>query len=418
MENIGMKKSLVLGFQHLFAMFGATVLVPILTGLSSSVALLAAGIGTLLFHWVTKRKVPVFLGSSFAFISVIIIAKDLYGMNGVQWGIMSAGVVYMILSALIKSVGVEKIKALFPPIVIGPIIMLIGLNLSGVAIQMASGAFIAGNKPVLSWVIALFTLFVVIMVSILEKGFFKLVPILIGFAAGYILVVILKVTGAYPEIMSFQPIADANWISLGEITFPKLNDWASAIGGISIIAPVALVTFMEHIGDVTTISATVNKDFIKEPGLHRTILGDGIATITAGLIGGPANTTYGENIGVLAITKVYDPKVLRIAAVYAIILGCIGKFGGFLATIPDPVKGGISILLFGMIAAVGLRMVADSELDFAHSRNLIIAALIFVLGLGISATGGIQLTDNINISGLFVAVVVGVIANLILPKEI
>lgn len=420
-------KNIALAVQHLFAMFGATVLVPLLTGLNVSLGLVCAGIGTLVFHLLTKFKVPVFLGSSFAFIPALAAVVASKGQEAAQGGVIAAGLVYVVLSALIYFVGAEKIRSLFPPVVTGAVIIVIGLGLSYVAVNNA-GILNAG-KPVsdggLDWAIALFTLAVVIVCSIWAKGFFKLVPILIGMASGYLLCVILNFCGVYK--MDFAPIANAAWINIPYVTkdfftLPKFD--AAAIIA---IAPIAIVSFMEHMGDITTNGTVVGKDFMKDPGLHRTVLGDGIATLVAGLFGGPANTTYSENTGVLATTKNYNPFILRITAVFAILLGFFGKFGGVLQTIPAPVLGGVGLVLYGMIAAVGIRSLAEANLDFTHSRNLLIVAVILCLGIGISiasyangSTSGIQITvagNTYGISGLFVAVLVGIVLNLILPKD-
>ena len=390
----------LLSIQHLFAMFGATVLVPLITGLNPSLALFSAGVGTLIFHLCTGFKVPVFLGSSFAFLAAITAVIKPEGSIVVsnvplaQGGIIAAGFVYLIFSAIAYFIGAEKIKKVFPPVVTGPVIVVIGINLAGTAITDATGGLGLANgfTPLvaINLAIAAFTLLIVILCSIFAKGFFKLVPILIGIVFGYILCVILSALGLFH--MNFEAILS--------------------------IAPIALVTFMEHIGDITTNSTVVGKDFLKDPGLHRTLLGDGLATMFAGLVGGPSNTTYSENTGVLATTKNYDPRLLRLTAVFAILLGLFGKVGAILQTIPDPVKGGVEVILFGMIAAVGIRSLAESNLDFTHSRNLTIVGLILVFGLGFSNLGGINInfgTYVLNISGLFIAVVVGVLMNLILP---
>ncbi len=408
-------KEFLLGFQHLFAMFGATVLVPALTGLNPLVALFAAGCGTLLFHLVTKGKVPVFLGSSFAFIggvaAVTGIGTDVgatkEGIALAGGGIMCAGALYLILALLAKLVGVEKIKSFFPPIVTGPIIMVIGLSLTPVAIGGASG----------NWWVAAFVVLVIIIVMLFTKGFFKLVPILIGIAAGYVLCIILKVTGG-PDLVNLSIVANADWFSFGAIfsgdffILPKF-EWTA----ITLIAPVAIVTFVEHMGDITTSGNVVGKNFLEDPGLHRTLLGDGLATMFAGFIGAPANTTYSENTGVLAVTKNYNPATLRLAAVFALVLSLVGKFGALIQTIPGPLMGGVSIILFGIIASVGLRTISQSNLDFAHSRNLVIVALILGLGIGISSIGGIVI-GNVTLSGLFIAAVVGIVLNKVLPKNI
>lgn len=416
------RKNTTLGLQHLFAMFGATVLVPALTGLNPAVALFSAGVGTLLFHLITKGKVPVFLGSSFAFIGGIAYAATNYGLAEAGGGIIIAGLIYLIIAALVYFVGVERIRSFVPPIVTGPIIMVIGLMLSPVAMMyvQGSGDFAkTGSDLLLSWLVALFVLVIIVVIMIFTKGFFKLVPILIGIAAGYVLCIILdllKVSGSNP-LINLQPVRDASWFSFKAIadgtffTLPAFN-WSV----IAVIAPIAIVTFMEHIGDITTNGAVVGKDFFKDPGLHRTLAGDGIATMFAGFIGGPANTTYSENTGVLAVTKMYDPVVLRIAACFAIILSMIGKLGAVLQTIPQPVMGGVSIVLFGMIASIGMRTISEANLDFAHSRNLIIVALILVVGIGLG--GGIAISSNLTLSGLFLAALVGIIANKVLPKEL
>lgn len=425
-------KDYLLSIQHLFAMFGATVLVPLLTGLNPSLALFSAGVGTLIFHLCTNFKVPVFLGSSFAFLAAI---SAIVKPDGVvipenvplaQGGIIFAGLIYLIFALLAYFIGAEKIKKVFPPVVTGPVIVVIGINLAGTAINDATGnlGLADGLTPdvALNLGIALFTLFVVIIASIFVKGFFKLVPILIGIACGYLLCVILSFAGVFH--MDYSAIANASWLNIpfqtldgNGVPFMSLPEFA--MGPILSIAPIALVTFMEHIGDVTTNSTVVGKDFLKDPGLHRTLLGDGMATLFAGAIGGPANTTYSENTGVLATTKNYNPRLLRLTAVFAILLGPFGKIGAVLQTIPGPVKGGVEVMLFGMIAAVGIRSLAEANLDFTHSRNLTIVGLILVFGLGFAQLGGINVhfaSFTLNISGLFIAVVVGVLMNAILPN--
>lgn len=424
-------KKVILGVQHLFAMFGATVLVPTLTGLNISVALVCAGIGTLLFHFVTSHKVPVFLGSSFAFITAIQSVcingnEELLAMLGEEnglskviadpryteripfalGGIVIAGLLYCVLSLIVKLVGVERVRSFFPAVVTGPVIVVIGMTLAPTGINMASQ----------NWLVAIIVLAVIIAVSIFCRGFFKLVPILIGLAVGYVVSIIFDATGIFggAPLVNFDYITNASWINpfwdfSGDFfIFPQFE-----LKAILLVAPVALVTFMEHIGDITTNSSVIGKDLMKDPGLHRTLLGDGLATLVAGFLGGPANTTYSENTGVLAVTKVYDTVVLKIAAVFAIVLGLFGKFGGVLQGIPDAVKGGMSIMLFGMIAAVGMRTLAEAKLDFTHSRNLIIVGTILVFGLGMSS--GITIGD-FSISGLFIAVAVGAFLNKVLPK--
>lgn len=421
----------LLSIQHLFAMFGATVLVPLITGLNPSLALFSAGVGTLIFHLCTGFKVPVFLGSSFAFLAAVTAVIKPEGSIVVsnvplaQGGIIAAGFVYLIFSAIAYFIGAEKIKKVFPPVVTGPVIVVIGINLAGTAITDATGGLGLANgfTPLvaINLAIAAFTLLIVILCSIFAKGFFKLVPILIGIVFGYILCVILSGLGLFH--MNFEVIANSPWINIPFKTLdsngvPFMSLPKFELGAILSIAPIALVTFMEHIGDITTNSTVVGKDFLKDPGLHRTLLGDGLATMFAGLVGGPSNTTYSENTGVLATTKNYDPRLLRLTAVFAILLGLFGKVGAILQTIPDPVKGGVEVILFGMIAAVGIRSLAESNLDFTHSRNLTIVGLILVFGLGFSNLGGINInfgTYVLNISGLFIAVLVGVLMNLILP---
>jgi len=407
MHKINGKTKYLLGLQHVLAMFGATVLVPFLTGLNPSIALLAAGGGTLLFHFCTKKIVPVFLGSSFAFIGAISLVLKNDGIGAVKAGVISAGFIYILMSIIIMIFGVEKVKSFFPPIVVGPIIMVIGLRMSPVALSMIG--YSNGTFEPKDLIIAVVVVTTMVVISVLEKSFFRLVPILISVMVGYTLAVLF-------DLVDFTPIINANWIGFTDsamkdlTTLPKFS-WASVIA----IAPIAMVVFIEHIGDITTNGAVVGKDFFDEPGIHRTMLGDGIATLFAGLIGGPANTTYGENTGVLAVTKVYDPAVLRIAAVYAIVLSFIGKFGAILQTIPTSVMGGISIILFGMISSVGVRTLIEANLNFSHSRNLIIASLIFVLGIAIS---NVVIWGSISLSGLAVAAIVGVVLNKILPKNI
>ena len=400
-------KKLILGMQHVLAMFGATVLVPFLTGLNPSLALLAAGLGTLIFHLVSKRIVPVFLGSSFAFIGALTLVLKQDGIGAVKGGVICAGFVYVFMSIIIKVFGVEKVKSFFPPIITGPIIMVIGLRMSPVALAMSG--YSNGKFEVKSLIIALSVLITMIVVSILGKSFFKLVPILISVIVGYLVSMSFG-------IIDFTPIHAANWIgfskeALSDLTAVPVFRLSSVIA----IAPIAFVVFIEHIGDITTNGAVVGKDFFKNPGIHRTMLGDGLATIAAGLIGGPANTTYGENTGVLAVTKVYDPSILRIAACYSIFLSIMGKFGAVLQTVPQPVMGGVSIILFGMIASIGVRTLIDANLDFGHSRNLILSSLILVLGISID---NIVIWNTVSVSGLAVSAFFGVILNKLLPADI
>nr|WP_302596223.1 uracil-xanthine permease family protein [uncultured Cellulosilyticum sp.] len=440
MTEITTGKKLILGLQHVLAMFGATVLVPLLTGMDPGIALLCAGIGTLLFHSVTKGIVPVFLGSSFAFITAISMSLSAHGIGAVKGGIIATGMVYMCIALVIKFVGVEVIESFFPPIIVGPIIMVIGLRLSPTALQMIGYAPIMSEDPNaaqmvsllsangynvaadtfqtatgmyqinLKWLlIAAVVVITMIVVSIFAKGFFKMVPILVAVFVGYVVAFLLG------EVDT-TAIREASWIGfspLGQktlLTMPTFS-WEAIIG----IAPIALVVFIEHIGDITTNGAVVGKNFFENPGIHRTLLGDGVATAVAGLIGGPANTTYGENTGVLAVTKVYNPQIIRIAACFAILLSLCGKFTAAIQTIPDPIKGGVSIILFGMISSVGVRTLVDAKLDFSHSRNLMIAAIILVVGIGVDS---IAIVGSITISGLAIAALIGIVLNKVLPQEI
>ena len=438
MEQISTGKKVILGMQHVLAMFGATVLVRMLTGLNPGIAILAAGIGTLVFHSVTKGIVPVFLGSSFAFISAISLVLSQYGIGVVKTGIIATGFVYIMMAGIIKLVGVEKVKSFFPPIVVGPMIMVIGLRLSPTAINMlridSTPENLLANLPagipedlpieviqnmgivlpldMQKVFVALLVVCIVIAISIWAKGFFKMIPILIAVVMGYVVCLVMG-------MIDVTPIMEASWIGFSEeafsqiMTLPAFNQ--DALVGILAIAPIALVVFIEHIGDITTNGAVVGKDFFKNPGIHRTLLGDGLATVAAGLLGGPANTTYGENTGVLAVTKVYDPKIIRIAALFAVGLSLCGKFTALVNTIPGAVMGGISIVLFGMIAAVGVRTLVEEQLDFKHSRNLLIAAVIFVVGIGVS---DVPMWGNITISGLAIAALFGVILNKFLPQDL
>ena len=402
------KQKLILGIQHTLAMFGATVLVPALTGLNTSITLFCAGLGTLLFHWVTKKKVPVFLGSSFAFMAGImaIIGDSRMGdpdfmekLASVKGALIIAGLVYVLFAGLIKIFGYEKVNKLLPPIVTGPIIIVIGLRLSGTAIN--SAFYYNGEFSLKSVLVTVVILTVVICVSIFAKGIFNLMPILFAIIAGYLVCLPLG-------FCDFTAVREAHFLSFmdKDIVAQLLCIPQFKLDAILAIAPIALVTMIEHVGDITTNGAVVGKNFMVDPGVHRTILGDGLATALAGLLGGPANTTYGENTGVLAVTKVYDPSVIRIAAVFAMILGIFGKFGGFITSIPSPVTGGI-------ISAVGVRILINSRLNFGNSRNLLVAAIILVLGIGCDS---IPVYGAVTISGLALAAVVGIILAFILPE--
>lgn len=410
-HQLGVGKTLVLGLQHTFAMFGATVLVPLITGLNVSTTLLCAGLGTLLFHLVTKGKMPAFLGSSFAFLGGFgIVAPKLADASGeltipntemlpyACGGVVCAGLVYLLMSALIKTFGVRRIMRFFPPVVTGPIIISIGLILAPTAIQNCAT----------NWPIAIVALAVVIICNIWGRGMVKILPILLGVLVSY---VVAAVTGA----VDFSAVRDASWLGL------PLQPSAMAkfdISAILTIMPIALATMMEHIGDVAAISATTGKNYIRDPGLHRTLLGDGLATSLAGFLGGPANTTYGENTGVLALTKIYDPLVMRIAACFAIFLSFSPKFGAVINTVPSAIIGGISFILYGMISAIGVRNVVENQVDFTNSRNLIIAAVILVSALGFNSLGGITFgvgETSITLSGLAIAALLGILLNAILP---
>lgn len=405
-EKVVGNAKFILGIQHVFAMFGATVLVPFLTGLNPSIALISAGVGTLIFHLCTKRIVPVFLGSSFAFIGALTLVLKNEGIGAIKGGVIAAGLIYVIMSFLVKTFGVEKIKSFFPPIVTGPIIMLIGLRMSPTALNMAGYA--NGKFDTKSLIVAFSVILTMVSITMMKKSFLRLIPILAAVIVGYIVATILG-------MVDFSVVSQAKWIGLSTEAASDLFTMPSmSLTGIIAIAPIALVVFIEHIGDITTNGAVVGKDFFKDPGIHRTLLGDGLATIAAGFLGGPANTTYGENTGVLAVTGVYDPAILRIAACYAIILGFIGKFGILLQTIPLPVMGGVSVILFGMIASVGVRTVVDAQLDFGNSRNLIISSIIFVLGI---AVDNISIWQTVSVSGLALAAFSGVVLNKILPKD-
>ncbi|SKC42477.1 uracil-xanthine permease family protein [Maledivibacter halophilus] len=393
-SQISNSKKIVLGLQHTFTMFGATVLVPIITGLNISVALLMAGVGTLLFHLITKGKIPVFLGSSFAFIVPILSVVEVADLAHAQGGIVVAGLIYLILAVLVQIFGVEKIIKFFPPVVTGPIIMVIGLKLAPNAIDMAKG----------NWGLAIVSFIVVTGICIYAKGFLKIIPVMIGLIVGYIIAVI---TGN----VDFTPIIEAKWFGFPEFTIAKFK-----FDTVMIVAPVAFATMVEHMGDVLAIGATVEKDFMKDPGLHKTLIGDGIATSLSAMFGGPANTTYSENTGVLALTKVFDPLIMRIAACFAILIGLIPKLSAIISTIPTSVVGGISIILFGMIASIGARTLVEHKVDFTLSRNLIISAVILVLGLG-GAVLPIKLGAlNFSIEGMALAAIVGIILNKILPE--
>ena len=415
-KTLGTPKMLVLGLQHMFAMFGATVLVPIITGLSVSATLLFAGIATLFMHLVTGRKVPVFLGSSFAFLGGYAAVKaagvaagytEAVSLNYASVGIACAGLLYLILALICKVYGSKNVMKFFPPVVTGPIIIAIGMNLAPSAI----------NNCESNWWIALVAIVVVIVCNIWGKGMIKIVPILLGVIASYI---VAAITGN----VDFSSVKEAAWFGLpvqfentvfGLFASGNVNT-GLLISSIITIVPIAVATMMEHVGDISAISSTVGKNFIEDPGLHRTLIGDGVGTAIAALFGAPANTTYGENTGVLALTKVYDPRVVRLAALYAIILSFCPKFSALITAMPAATIGGVSIILYGMISAIGIRNMVENHTDFQQSRNVIIAALIIGLAIGISySSAGAITIGSVSLSGLAVASIVGIVLNAILP---
>ncbi len=424
-RTLGVPKMLLLGLQHMFAMFGATILVPILVnsyfegeGLSVQVTLICAGLGTLFFHLCTKLKVPAFLGSSFAFLggfSTIAqldtgIFADMTMGEKLPYacgGIVVAGALYLILALVIKVVGVKKVMRFLPPVVTGPIIICIGLSLAPSAVSNAST----------NWILALIALAVIIIFNIWGKGMFRIIPILLGVVISYAAALIMHAAGlTNPDgsaILNFTEVASASWVGLPPFQLCKFN-----LTAILVMAPIALATMMEHIGDMSAISATVGENFIEDPGLHRTLIGDGLATAFAGMFGGPANTTYGENTGVLELSRVHDPRVIRIAAVFAIILSFIPKMAEIIGSMPSAIIGGVSFMLYGMISAIGVRNVVENHVDFTKSRNLIIAAVILVSGLGFS--NGLTFTiagTSITLTGLAIAALAGIILNAILPGK-
>ena len=411
-RELGVPKMLILGLQHMFAMFGATVLVPALTGLSVSATLLFAGLGTLLFHFLAKGKVPAFLGSSFAFLAgyaAIAPNGEAALLPYACVGVACAGLLYLILAALVKSFGTQRVMAFFPPVVTGPIIICIGMTLANSAINNCNG----------NWGIALIAIVTVVVFNIWGKGMFKIIPILMGVVVSYVFAALIGK-------VDFSAVAAAPWIG---VPFKYENTVFSLIGNcdsnllisaIIAIMPIAFATMIEHIGDICAISSTVGENFIEDPGLHRTLLGDGLATTLASLFGAPANTTYGENTGVLALTKVYDPLVIRIAAVFAIIASFCPKFSALVSAMPVGTIGGVSLILYGMISAIGVRNLVENQVDLSQSRNVIVASLIMSLALGItfSAAGAISFSIGsltLNFSGLAVAAIVGIVVNAILP---
>lgn len=404
-RTLGWPKTILLGLQHTFAMFGATVLVPLLTGLNISTTLLMAGLGTLLFHIITKGKVPAFLGSSFAFLGGYAAVAPL--QNGhpntemlpyACGGVLVAGFVYVVLAALIKFFTIEKVMRVFPPVVTGPIIISIGLILAPSAIKNAQT----------DWLLAIIALASIIFFNMWGRGMAKIVPIILGVVIAYAVALLMG-------RIDFTGMSRQSLVALPPIMMAKFD-----LSAIITITPIALATMMEHIGDISAIGATTGNNYIKDPGLHRTLLGDGLATMMASLFGGPANTTYGENMGVLALTKVYDPLVIRIAACFAIVLSFIPKFAFIIETIPAAIIGGVSLILYGMISAVGIRNLVENQVNFKNTRNTIITALILVCSLGFNQIGGLSFKVagvNITLSGLAIAAIVGIAANSLLPGK-
>ncbi|WP_414053975.1 uracil permease [Macrococcus equi] len=404
---------ILLSSQHLFAMFGATVLVPFLTGLPVSAALIASGLGTLLYLLITKGKIPAYLGSSFAFINPIIIGLKTHSLGEMLMALFMSGLMYVIIGLIIKAVGTNWLLKLLPPVVVGPVIMVIGLGLAPVAVNMAmytnSGTMEGYNFKYI--IVAAVTLFTVILFSVIAKGFLSIIPVLMGIIVGYISAVI---TG----IVDFSGIQKAKWFQLPDVHVPFVSytpsfDWMLIL----IMLPIVFVTVSEHIGHQVVINKIVGRNFFKDPGLHRSLIGDGVSTMLASIIGGPPSTTYGENIGVLAITRIYSVWVIGGAAVLALILGFVGKFTALVSSIPTPVMGGVSILLFGIIASSGLRMLVESKVDFGDKRNLVIASVILVLGIGKAHLDLSFGKINLNIEGMALAALAGILLNAILPES-
>lgn len=409
-ERPPLQHAVPLGIQHLFAMFGATVLVPFLTGMDPSVALLSSGLGTLLFILITKGQVPAYLGSSFAFIAPIQLVAAQYGLEYALGGTVAVGLLYALVALIVRQIGVGWIHRMLPPVVVGPVIVVIGLGLAATGVDMAglavttdpaTGADILPSitDPAV-WTAAV-TLAVALIVSIKFRGFLASIPILIAIVVGYIFASLVG-------LVDFQPVQEAKWFAMPKLMLPKFH-----IGALSIMLPVSLVTMAEHLGDVMVVSRVVGRDFFNKPGLHRTLMGDGLATALAGFIGGPPNTTYGENVGVMAITRVYSVFVIGLAACFAVGLAFIDKVGALIRSIPTPVMGGISMMLFGVIAASGLRTLIENQVDLSKTRNLLIASVILVLGVG-NAT--LNLGGSITLSGMALATLVGILLNLVLPE--
>lgn len=381
----------IVGVQFLFVAFGATVLVPLLVGLDPSTALFTAGIGTLVFHLVSKGKVPIFLGSSFAFIAPIIKATELYGLPGTLFGLMGVGLVYFAMSALVKWQGISVINRIFPPVVIGPVIILIGISLAGTGVKMAEE----------NWLLALISLATAVLVSIKAKGLLRLIPIFSGIVVGYLVALFFY-------DVDLSGVRDAAWLGLPKFVHPAFS-WEALV----FMLPVAIAPVIEHIGNIYVVNTVANKDFVKDPGLHRTLLGDGIACMIAGILGGPPVTTYAEVTGAMSITKVTNPQVIRIAAITAIVFSMVGKVSALLKSIPNPVLGGIMLLLFGTIATAGVANMLQHKVDLTNIRNIVIFSLTLTIGIG-----GATLTwGELSLSGIGLAAIVGVVLNLILPHD-
>ena len=386
-------RKVVVGVQYLFVAFGATVLVPLLVGLDPSTALFSAGVGTLIFHLITAGKVPIFLGSSFAFIAPIVKATELYGLNGALFGIIGVALVYFLMSALVKWQGTKVIQRLFPPIVIGPVIMLIGLSLSPSAVKMAET----------NWLLAAVALATAIIVTLYTKGLIKLIPIFCGIVTGYVTALLL-----FPGEIDFGKVADAPWFSLPQFVFPEKFSWEPIL----FMIPVAIAPVIEHIGDVYVVNSVVGKNFVKDPGLHRTMLGDGVACLFASLIGAPPVTTYSEVTGAMSLTKVTDTVVFRIAAITGIVFSLVGKMSALLSSIPQAVLGGIMLLLFGTIAGAGISNLLNSKVDFSSPRNIVILSVTLTTGIG----GAMVQFGTFSLAGIGLSAIVAVVLNLILPE--
>ena len=422
-RKLGAPRMIVLGFQHMFAMFGATVLVPLLTGLDMSTTLLMAGLGTLLFHLFTRFEVPAFLGSSFAFLggygTIAPMLED--GTPNKEMlpyaclGVACAGLLYLVLAGLIKLVGINKVMRFFPPVVTGPITIAIGLGLAPSAINNCST----------NWILALVALGLVIIINVFGKGMVKIIPILLGIIGAYgVAIVVGNLIGVEAFAVDFTAVKEADWFGVPVISqwdqtvFGGVHDKSLAISAIIAIMPIALATMMEHIGDMSAIGATCGKNYIANPGLHRSLMGDGLATTFSSLFGGPANTTYGENTGVLALSKVYDPRVVRIAAYFAIVFSFSPKFAALINSMPAAIVGGISFVLYGMISAIGVRNMVENKVDFSKPRNTIIAAVILVCALGLGSGISFSIGKfNITLSALAIAAIAGIILNAVFPGK-